>query len=94
MSVVGSVVLLLLLAIFLLQNGQRVDVSYFGTHSHLPLAVAMLLSAVGGALLVAIAGTARILQLRRGAQKGQGSSSVGGAAVVAGSAGRRGGSAA
>ncbi|HUR50845.1 MAG TPA: lipopolysaccharide assembly protein LapA domain-containing protein [Mycobacteriales bacterium] len=56
--------LLLLLAIFLLQNGQRVEVSYLGANGHLPLAVAMLLSAVAGALLVATAGAGRVLQLR------------------------------
>jgi uncharacterized integral membrane protein len=58
-------IVLLLLAIFLLQNGQRVEVSYLGADGHLPLAVAMLLSAVAGALLVLIAGMARVLQLRR-----------------------------
>jgi uncharacterized integral membrane protein len=61
---VGFALLLLLLAIFLLQNGQRVEVSYLGTSGRLPLAVAMLLSAVAGALLVATAGAARVLQLR------------------------------
>lgn len=64
-AVVGFAVLLLLLAIFLLQNGRQVPVSYLGFTGHLPLAVAMLLSAVLGALLVATAGAARILQLRR-----------------------------
>jgi len=34
--------------VFILQNTQSVEVSYFGAHGHLPLAVAMLLSAVGG----------------------------------------------
>ncbi len=63
-ATVGFALLLLLLAIFLLQNGQRVEVSYLGIHTRLPLAVAMLLSAVGGALLVATAGVARVLQLR------------------------------
>lgn len=63
-AVVGFALLLLLLSIFLLQNGQRVEVAYLGTSSRLPLAVAMLLSAVAGALLVATAGAARVLQLR------------------------------
>ncbi len=64
LATVGFALLLLLLAIFLLQNGQRVEVTYLGIHTRLPLAVAMLLSAVGGALLVATAGVARVLQLR------------------------------
>jgi putative membrane protein len=68
-AVTGFVLLLLLLGIFLLQNSQRVDISYFGVDGHLPLAVAMLLSAVAGALLVAIAGMARVLQLRHTARR-------------------------
>jgi uncharacterized integral membrane protein len=57
-------VVLLLLLIFILQNSRSVDVSYFGAHGHLPLGVALLLAAVCGVLLVAFAGTARIVQLR------------------------------
>jgi uncharacterized integral membrane protein len=55
---------LLLLLIFILQNGQRVSVGYFGAHGHLPLGVALLLAAVLGVLLVVIPGSARIVQLR------------------------------
>jgi uncharacterized integral membrane protein len=57
-------VLLLLLLIFILENGQKVDIGYFGAHGHLPLGVALLLAAVLGVLLVVIPGTGRILQLR------------------------------
>jgi uncharacterized integral membrane protein len=57
-------VALLLLLIFILQNGQRVSVGYFAAHGHLPLGVALLLAAVLGVLLVVIPGTARIIQLR------------------------------
>jgi len=57
-------VLLLLLLIFILQNSRSVDVSYFGAHGHLPLGVALLLSAVAGVLLIALPGSARIMQLR------------------------------
>ncbi len=57
-------VVLLLLLIFILENGNKVEISYFGTHGHLPLGVALLLSAVLGVLLVVIPGTARIVQLR------------------------------
>lgn len=62
-------VVLLLLLIFILQNGRTVDVSYFGAHGHLPLGVALLLAAVAGVLLVALAGGARIIQLRRTARR-------------------------
>ncbi|MFG3553462.1 lipopolysaccharide assembly LapA domain-containing protein [Micromonospora sp. NPDC047557] len=57
-------VMLLLLLIFVLQNGQQAEVSFFGTHAALPTGVALLLAAVIGVLLVALPGTARILQLR------------------------------
>jgi lipopolysaccharide assembly protein A len=56
--------LLLLLLIFILENGHRVAISYLGAHGHLPLGVALLLAAVIGVLLVVIPGTGRIIQLR------------------------------
>jgi uncharacterized integral membrane protein len=62
-------VVLLLLLIFILQNGQRADISFFGAHGHLPLGVALLLAAVLGVLLVVIPGTGRIVQLRRVARR-------------------------
>ena len=62
-AVIFAVVLLVLL-IFVLENGQRANVSFFGTHGHLPLGVALLLAATFGVLLVALPGTARIAQLR------------------------------
>jgi lipopolysaccharide assembly protein A len=62
-------VILLLLLIFILQNGQHVDISYLGAHGHLPLGVALLLAAVCGVLLVVLAGTARISQLRATARR-------------------------
>jgi uncharacterized integral membrane protein len=57
-------VVLLFLLIFILQNGQDVGISYLGAHGHLPLGVALLLAAVCGVILVVLAGTARISQLR------------------------------
>jgi lipopolysaccharide assembly protein A len=62
--VVAAFVFLLLL-IFILQNGQRAQVSFLGAHGYLPMGVALLLAAVFGVLLVALPGTARIIQLRR-----------------------------
>ena len=61
--------ILLLLLIFILENGQRVSISYFGAHGHLPLGVALLLAAVIGVLLVVIPGTGRIIQLRIAARR-------------------------
>jgi uncharacterized integral membrane protein len=62
-------VVLLLLLIFILQNGRTVAVSFFGATGHLPLGVALLLAAVLGVLLVIIPGTARIIQLRMTARR-------------------------
>jgi uncharacterized integral membrane protein len=62
-------VVLLLLLIFILQNSAEVSVSYLGMHGHLPLGVALLLAAVCGVLLVVLAGTARISQLRATARR-------------------------
>jgi uncharacterized integral membrane protein len=62
-------VVLLLLLIFILQNGTDVSVSYLGMHGHLPLGVALLLAAVSGVLLVVLAGAARISQLRATARR-------------------------
>ena len=62
-------VVLLLLLIFILQNGTKVDITYMGAHGHLPLGVALLLSAVCGVLLVVLAGAARISQLRAVARR-------------------------
>jgi uncharacterized integral membrane protein len=62
-------VVLLLLLIFILQNSHTVDVSYLGAHGHMPLGVAMLLAAVCGVLLIALPGSARIMQLRATARR-------------------------
>lgn len=62
--IAGAVVLILLL-VFILENTQSVKISYFGAGFRMPLGVALLLAAIGGALLVGIFGAARILQLRR-----------------------------
>jgi uncharacterized integral membrane protein len=62
-------VVLLLLLIFILENGQRANISFFGAHGHLPLGVALLLGAVLGVLLVVIPGTGRIIQLRMVARR-------------------------
>jgi lipopolysaccharide assembly protein A len=60
---------LLLLLIFILENSAKVKISFFGASGHLPLGVALLFAAVLGILLVALPGTARIVQLRRTARQ-------------------------
>jgi lipopolysaccharide assembly protein A len=61
--IIGVVVLAFLLA-FIIQNGQSVKVSLFSAHVRMPLGVALLLAAVGGALLAGVAASLRIWQLR------------------------------
>lgn len=66
--VVGAVVLVILL-VFILQNLDAVPVSIFVWTFELPLGVSMLLAAIAGALVMALAGGVRILQIRRAAKK-------------------------
>jgi len=66
---VAAVVVLLLLLIFILQNSESVKINFFGANPTLPVGVALLLAAVLGALLVALVGAARMVQLRRAARK-------------------------
>jgi uncharacterized integral membrane protein len=66
---IAAVVVLLLLLIFILQNSESVKINFFGANPTLPVGVALLLAAVLGALLVALVGAARTVQLRRAARK-------------------------
>ncbi|GAA2855856.1 lipopolysaccharide assembly protein LapA domain-containing protein [Pseudonocardia halophobica] len=66
-----SAVVLLFLLIFILQNLDPVRIYFLGAAGTLPTGVALLLAAIAGVLLVAIPGTARIVQLRRAARKGR-----------------------
>ncbi len=66
---IAAVVVLLVLLIFILQNGASVKINIFGANPTLPIGVALLLAAVLGALLVALVGAARVVQLRRTARK-------------------------
>jgi lipopolysaccharide assembly protein A len=59
-----AAVLAILLIIFILENGKKVEISYMGVTGHLPLGVALLVAAAAGALLVGILGMARLTQLR------------------------------
>lgn len=64
-GIIVFTLILILLLVFVIQNTRKVEISYFWFDGHIPLAVAMLLSAAAGVLLTAIAGTLRILQLRK-----------------------------
>jgi len=64
-GLIAAAVVLVLLLVFILENAHSVNVGFLGAHLRLPLAVALLLAGVGGALLVGAVGAARITQLRR-----------------------------
>jgi uncharacterized integral membrane protein len=64
-----SALVLLFLLVFILQNGDPVQISFFALEGVLPTGVALLLAAIAGILLVAIPGSVRILQLRRAARR-------------------------
>ena len=59
-----GVVLLVAILVFILQNGQRVRVRFLMVDGTLQLGVALMFAALLGALLVLVAGAARVLQLR------------------------------
>ena len=70
-AVVALVVLLTLLAIFVLQNTQPVEVSFLGWEGDAPLAAALLIAVAAGLLIAVVAGSLRILQLRRRVRREQ-----------------------
>ena len=65
----AGLLLLVLLIVFILQNSTQVKVRFLGFAGSIPLGMALLIAAVGGGVLVAIAGTTRITQLRRTARR-------------------------
>lgn len=70
-ATVLALVLLVLLIIFIAQNTNTVDLQYFGLKGTVQLGLALFVAAVGGGIVVAIAGAARIIQLRAIARKGK-----------------------
>lgn len=68
-GLVGGAVVLLLLLVFIVQNQQNTEINLIFWTATLPLGVSLLIAAIGGALLVGLAGALRILQLRRAAKK-------------------------
>ena len=60
-----ATILLILLIIFIAENSADVKISFLGAGGKISLALALLISAVVGALVAVLVGTARILELRR-----------------------------
>jgi lipopolysaccharide assembly protein A len=63
-GLIAGAAVLVVVMIFIIQNAHAVNISFLGAHLRLSLAVALLLAAIAGALIMAAAGTARITQLR------------------------------
>ncbi|HUC57018.1 MAG TPA: lipopolysaccharide assembly protein LapA domain-containing protein [Streptosporangiaceae bacterium] len=68
-TLIAGAVGLIVVMIFIIQNAHAVNISFLGAHLRLSLAVALLLAAIAGALLMAAAGTARIAELRHGIRR-------------------------
>ncbi|HKS46960.1 MAG TPA: lipopolysaccharide assembly protein LapA domain-containing protein [Amycolatopsis sp.] len=68
-AVLVALAVLVFLVIFIVQNLGTTSVYFLGVTWMMPLAVAMLCSAVAGALIVALAGGARVVQLRNANRK-------------------------
>lgn len=64
-ATIGLGAVLLLLIVFIAQNTRETTVSFLAWDGEVPVAVAILVAAVAGLFLAALAGTLRILQLRR-----------------------------
>jgi uncharacterized integral membrane protein len=64
-GICAAALLFVVLIVFMLQNTRNVEVSFLGMHGNLPLALALLVAAVGAAILAMVVGAARITQLRR-----------------------------
>lgn len=64
-ALIAAALIAILLIIFLVQNTRSTEISFLWMTTNTPLAVALLIAAVGSVLLTLIIGTARITQLRR-----------------------------
>jgi uncharacterized integral membrane protein len=64
-GLIAGILVLAVVVIFVIQNPATVNVSFLGAHLRVSLAVALLLAAIAGALVMTAAGTARITQLRQ-----------------------------
>jgi uncharacterized integral membrane protein len=63
-GIVLAILVVIATLIFILQNNRDVQIDWLGFHARLSLAIALLIAAVGGALVPILAGGARIIQLR------------------------------
>ncbi|ACY21362.1 Uncharacterized integral membrane protein-like protein [Gordonia bronchialis DSM 43247] len=66
--VIGAIILILLL-VFILQNLESQQIMLIFWEVNLPVGVSLLIAAIAGALLVALIGGLRMLQMRRALRK-------------------------
>ena len=68
-GVIAAAILAIFLLIFIAQNSSAVAIKFLGFEGQISLAIAVLLAAVVGILVVAVPGSLRIAQLRRALRK-------------------------
>jgi lipopolysaccharide assembly protein A len=68
-GICAAALALVALIVFMLQNTGSVEVTFLWMHGSLPLAMALLIAAVGAAILTMVFGAGRITQLRRLARR-------------------------
>ncbi|MEZ2121044.1 MULTISPECIES: lipopolysaccharide assembly LapA domain-containing protein [unclassified Corynebacterium] len=66
--IIGALLLILLL-VFIMQNQQHVDLTLFAWEFSVPAGVGVLLAVITGALIMALVGGMRMLELRRELKK-------------------------
>ena len=69
MATGAALLLLVLLIVFMLQNSTKVEFHFLGMTGTIPLGMALLTAGVGGGVVVAMAGIARVAQLRMNARR-------------------------
>lgn len=71
-AVVALCIVLVLLIVFMAQNTRETTVTFLAWDGEVPVALALLIAAVGGLFLALLAGSLRILQLRRRVRRTRG----------------------
>lgn len=66
----AGVVALILLIIFIAQNTTSVEIAFFALEGRIPIALALLIAGVAGAIVAMAVAAARIVQLRRMMHRG------------------------
>lgn len=70
-ALIAGALLLILLLVFILQNQQPAEMTLFSWQFTFPTGIGLLLAAIAGALIMALVGGVRMIQLRRQIKKTQ-----------------------